>query len=170
MVMPQSPILVLNGSICVPPNRRMNFGLKCAYAHGTSALRTHLINMTPKQLELTWPTFSALRAKWAGKVSEAAEEGTLHVLNAMGACLSLLWLVGWSSCLLRETLGWILVWEAGGGASRWWVVLGWRGMEAFGSAWIQSKLYQKPSSMSQVLSRTSNGLLVELWCGSVGRG
>ncbi|KAK9817658.1 hypothetical protein WJX72_000267 [[Myrmecia] bisecta] len=48
--------------------RRMDFSIKCAYAHGTSALRTHLINMTPKQLELTWPVFSALRKKWAGKV------------------------------------------------------------------------------------------------------
>lgn len=33
-----------------------------------SAVRTHLINMAPVQLELTWPTFVALRKKWAGKV------------------------------------------------------------------------------------------------------
>jgi len=33
--------------------RRMNFSVACAYAHGTSALRTHLINMTPKQTQLT---------------------------------------------------------------------------------------------------------------------
>ena len=48
--------------------RRMDFSLRCAYAHGTSALRTHLINMTQKQTELTWPVFSALKKKWAGKV------------------------------------------------------------------------------------------------------
>lgn len=48
--------------------RRMDFSLRCAYAHGTSALRTHLINMTPKQTQLTWPVFSRLRKKWAGKV------------------------------------------------------------------------------------------------------
>ncbi|EFN58847.1 hypothetical protein CHLNCDRAFT_34176 [Chlorella variabilis] len=48
--------------------RRMDFSLRCAYAHGTSALRTHLINMTPKQTQLTWPAFSRLRAKWAGRV------------------------------------------------------------------------------------------------------
>jgi cytosine/adenosine deaminase-related metal-dependent hydrolase len=48
--------------------RRMDFSLRCAYAHGTSALRTHLINMSPKQTQLTWPVFSALRRKWAGKV------------------------------------------------------------------------------------------------------
>lgn len=32
------------------------------------ALRTHLINMSPIQMELNWPTFSSLRKKWAGKV------------------------------------------------------------------------------------------------------
>ncbi|KAK9842487.1 hypothetical protein WJX81_002358 [Elliptochloris bilobata] len=48
--------------------RRMDFSIKCAYAHGTSALRTHLINMTPRQTELTWPVFAALRTRWAGKV------------------------------------------------------------------------------------------------------
>ena len=48
--------------------RRMDFSVRCAYAHGTSALRTHLINMTPKQLDLTWPAFQHLRSKWRGKV------------------------------------------------------------------------------------------------------
>ena len=48
--------------------RRMDFSVRCAYAHGTSALRTHLINMTPKQTKLTWPAFSKLREKWRGKV------------------------------------------------------------------------------------------------------
>lgn len=46
----------------------MDFSIRCAYAHGTSALRTHLINMTPKHIELTWPAFSKLREKWRGKV------------------------------------------------------------------------------------------------------
>lgn len=48
--------------------RRMDFSIRCAYAHGTSAVRTHLINMTNKQTELTWPAFSKLKAKWRGKV------------------------------------------------------------------------------------------------------
>lgn len=48
--------------------RRMDFAVQSAYAHGTSALRTHLINMTPMQLEMTWPTFDSLRARWAGRV------------------------------------------------------------------------------------------------------
>ena len=47
---------------------RMEFSIRCAYAHGTSALRTHLINMTDKHIELTWPAFSKLREKWKGKV------------------------------------------------------------------------------------------------------
>lgn len=48
--------------------RRMDFSVQCAYAHGTSALRTHLINMTPQQRALTWPAFSRLRDQWGGKV------------------------------------------------------------------------------------------------------
>ncbi|KAL0054399.1 hypothetical protein WJX82_008385 [Trebouxia sp. C0006] len=48
--------------------RRMDFSLKCAYAHGTSALRTHLINMSDKQIQLTWPCFKILKEKWKGKV------------------------------------------------------------------------------------------------------
>ena len=42
--------------------------VQCAYAHGTSALRTHLINMNPTQTSLTWPAFRALRQRWAGRV------------------------------------------------------------------------------------------------------
>ena len=42
--------------------------LQCAYAHGTSALRTHLINMNPAQTSLTWPAFKALQQRWAGRV------------------------------------------------------------------------------------------------------
>lgn len=49
-------------------HKRMDFSLRCAYAHGTSALRTHLINMSAKQTELTWPAFAKLRKTWAGKV------------------------------------------------------------------------------------------------------
>ncbi|KAL6782606.1 hypothetical protein ACKKBG_A07455 [Auxenochlorella protothecoides x Auxenochlorella symbiontica] len=48
--------------------RRMEFGLASAHAHGTAALRTHLINMTPAQTALTWPVFSRLRAEWRGRV------------------------------------------------------------------------------------------------------
>ena len=49
--------------------RRMDYSIRCAWAHGTSALRTHLINMTPLQTGLTWPSFKKLRAQWKGKVA-----------------------------------------------------------------------------------------------------
>ena len=32
----------------------MAFSLRCAYAHGTAAVRTHLINMTPRQAPEGW--------------------------------------------------------------------------------------------------------------------
>jgi cytosine/creatinine deaminase len=47
---------------------RMDFSVRCAWAHGTSALRTHLINMTEKHTELTWPAFAKIRDRWKGKV------------------------------------------------------------------------------------------------------
>ncbi|KAI8113765.1 hypothetical protein M9435_003757 [Picochlorum sp. BPE23] len=47
---------------------RMEFSVRCAYAHGTSALRTHLINMTDKHIELTWPAFAKIRDRWKGRV------------------------------------------------------------------------------------------------------
>lgn len=57
----------------------MDFSLRCAYAHGTSALRTHLINITPKQVALTWPVFAALRDRWRGRVE--LQGVSLHVLS-----------------------------------------------------------------------------------------
>lgn len=47
--------------------RRMEFGLKSAYAHGTSAIRTHIMS-GPKQGAIAWPVFYQLREKWRGKV------------------------------------------------------------------------------------------------------
>ncbi len=55
--------------------------MACAYAHGTCALRTHLINMTPRQRSLTWPAFARLRNKWAGKV-RCSQAGLCHVLSS----------------------------------------------------------------------------------------
>ncbi len=46
---------------------RLEFALACAYAHGTAAVRTH-ISTTPEQLEISWPVFAQMRAKWADKV------------------------------------------------------------------------------------------------------
>jgi cytosine/adenosine deaminase-related metal-dependent hydrolase len=46
---------------------RMEFSLKTAYAHGTSAIRTHLMS-GPTQGALTWPAFMKLREKWKGRI------------------------------------------------------------------------------------------------------
>lgn len=46
---------------------RMEFSLRCAYAHGTRAIRTHL-DSWPEQDAISWPLFRELRADWAGRV------------------------------------------------------------------------------------------------------
>jgi cytosine deaminase len=47
--------------------RRMEFGLRCAYAHGTAAARTHL-DSRPQAAEVTWRAFERVRERWRGKV------------------------------------------------------------------------------------------------------
>jgi len=47
---------------------RMAFGLRCAFAQGTCAIRTHLDSIPP-QAEITWPVFAELRAQWAGRIA-----------------------------------------------------------------------------------------------------
>ncbi len=46
---------------------RMEFALKCAFAHGTRAIRTHLDSIPP-QAAISWPVFAAKRAQWAGRI------------------------------------------------------------------------------------------------------
>jgi cytosine deaminase len=47
--------------------RRMEFSLRCAYAHGTRAIRTH-IDSIPPQDAISWPVFEAMRAAWAVRI------------------------------------------------------------------------------------------------------
>ncbi len=47
--------------------RRMDFALRCAYAHGTVAIRTHL-DSTPPQHEISWSLFERMRDRWAGRI------------------------------------------------------------------------------------------------------
>jgi cytosine deaminase len=47
--------------------RRMDFALRAAYAHGTAAIRTHLDSIPP-QHEITWNLFAEVREKWLGKI------------------------------------------------------------------------------------------------------
>ncbi len=47
--------------------RRMEFSLRCAHAHGTGAIRTHLDSAAP-QHRITWPVFDRVRSDWAGRI------------------------------------------------------------------------------------------------------
>ncbi len=47
---------------------RMEFGLKCSYAHGTIAIRTHL-NSDGKQADITWQVWQELQQKWQDKIT-----------------------------------------------------------------------------------------------------
>lgn len=47
---------------------RMDFGVRCAYAHGVSAIRTHL-DSVPEQAMRSWPAFREMREQWKGRVA-----------------------------------------------------------------------------------------------------
>jgi cytosine deaminase len=46
---------------------RFEFGLACAYAHGTVAMRTHIDSFWP-QAQIGWRVFRGLRDAWAGRI------------------------------------------------------------------------------------------------------
>jgi len=47
---------------------RMEFALRCAYAHGTAAIRTHLDSIAPQEA-ISWPVFERVRERWAGRIA-----------------------------------------------------------------------------------------------------
>lgn len=47
---------------------RMSFALRSAYAHGTSAIRTHLDSIPPQD-DISWPVFREVRAEWEGRIA-----------------------------------------------------------------------------------------------------
>ncbi len=47
--------------------RRMDFSLRCAYAHGTRLIRTHL-DSSPPQHRISWELFREIRDAWAGRI------------------------------------------------------------------------------------------------------
>lgn len=47
---------------------RMDFALRCAFAHGTGAVRTHIDSMGP-QSAISWPVLAQMRDRWAGRVA-----------------------------------------------------------------------------------------------------
>jgi cytosine deaminase len=46
---------------------RMSFGLRSAWAHGTSAIRTHLDSLAPQDA-ISFAAFRELREEWAGRI------------------------------------------------------------------------------------------------------
>jgi cytosine/creatinine deaminase len=48
--------------------RRMEFGLKCSYAHGTQAIRTH-IDSADRQAEISLGVFRELRQQWRDRLT-----------------------------------------------------------------------------------------------------
>ncbi len=47
--------------------RRMDFGLRTAYAHGTRAIRTHLDSIFPQET-ISWDVFTETREAWKGRI------------------------------------------------------------------------------------------------------
>ena len=68
---------------------RMDFSLRAAYAHGTCAIRTHLDSIPP-QPAISWPVFSDMREKWAGRIELQAVSliSTLDFVGDTPACLA----------------------------------------------------------------------------------
>ncbi|QPM92324.1 cytosine deaminase [Pseudooceanicola algae] len=46
---------------------RMSFALRCAHAHGTARIRTHLDSLEGQYLR-SFPVFTEMRAEWAGRI------------------------------------------------------------------------------------------------------
>jgi cytosine deaminase len=50
---------------------RMDFALRCAFAHGTGAIRTH-IDSYGKQTAISWPVLAEVRAAWKDRIAVQA--------------------------------------------------------------------------------------------------
>jgi cytosine/creatinine deaminase len=48
--------------------KRMDFALRCAFAHGTGAIRTHIDSIF-KQTAISWPVFVEMRETWKGRIA-----------------------------------------------------------------------------------------------------
>ena len=47
---------------------RMDFSLRCAFAHGTAAVRTHIDSIGP-QAAISWPVLKETRKRWADRIA-----------------------------------------------------------------------------------------------------
>ena len=68
---------------------RFEFGLACAYAHGTCAIRTHLDSIPPQDA-ISWPLFAELREQWADRITLQAVSLAMpeHYRGAAGDALA----------------------------------------------------------------------------------
>ena len=46
----------------------MDFSLRCAFAHGSGAIRTHLDSLG-KQAAISWPVFAEMREQWRDRIA-----------------------------------------------------------------------------------------------------
>jgi cytosine/creatinine deaminase len=62
---------------------RMEFSLRCAFAHGTTAIRTHIDSIGP-QTRISWPVLAEARERWRGRIDlQASPLFTIdHLANA----------------------------------------------------------------------------------------
>ncbi|KFI29299.1 cytosine deaminase [Haematobacter massiliensis] len=80
--------------------RRFDFGLRCAHAHGTGAIRTHLDSYEPEQAAISFAVFRDMAAEWRGRMvlqpvvmarldhyAEARERGLLRLAAETGGAL-----------------------------------------------------------------------------------
>jgi cytosine deaminase len=63
---------------------RFAFGLRCAFAHGTVAIRTHLESEPPHRA-LCWSVFRALQQEWHGRIHLQAV-GLVPIADFAGPC------------------------------------------------------------------------------------
>ena len=47
---------------------RMDFALRCAFAHGTAVIRTHIDSLSPQD-RISWPIFAQVREAWADRIT-----------------------------------------------------------------------------------------------------
>jgi cytosine deaminase len=57
---------------------RMDFALRCAFAHGTTAIRTHL-DCRDRQTRISFGVFARMRERWAGRI--ALEASPLYPID-----------------------------------------------------------------------------------------
>jgi cytosine deaminase len=61
--------------------RRIDFGLRCAYAYGTRAIRTHLDSIAPQD-SISWDVLEELRSEWADRIElQAASLVGIEILR-----------------------------------------------------------------------------------------